>query len=84
MGHQALRDRIHSFDIRYSTFYGSAVRFLDHSFDIRYSIFFGSAVRFSPVLRSLDHVFSVIRFFNEPLNPEPLNPEPLNPEPLNL
>jgi len=27
MGHQALRDRIPSFDIRYSTFYGSSVRF---------------------------------------------------------
>jgi hypothetical protein len=39
-------DRIHSFDIRHSTFCGSSVRFSIHSFDIRHSIFFGSAVLF--------------------------------------
>jgi hypothetical protein len=29
-------DRIHSFDIRYSTFCGSTVRFSVYSFDIRF------------------------------------------------
>ncbi len=32
-------DRIHSFDIRYSTFCGSTVRFSVYSFDIHHSIF---------------------------------------------
>jgi hypothetical protein len=41
-------DRIHSFDIRHSTFCGSSVRCsVVPSFDIRYSIFCGSTVLFS-------------------------------------
>ena len=39
MGHQALRDRIPSFDIRHSIFFGSAVRCLYPSFDPPAAVF---------------------------------------------
>ena len=41
-------DRIPSFDIRYSTFCGSSVRFLDPSFDIRHSSVLRFAVLYIP------------------------------------
>ena len=79
MGHQALRDRIPSFDIRparnaLKLVRGELNNLIHHTmltltqrtlhgrrvFDILR--FFGSLFPGSAVLRSLDHVFSVIRF----------------------
>jgi len=56
-------DRIPSFDIRHSIFFGSAVFFLDPSFDIRHSTFYGSAVLFSVYSFLPPHTFCLLPVF---------------------